>query len=34
MEDFNSILMRIYKDGVEIINKLSEEELDNIFGGN
>jgi hypothetical protein len=34
MEDFNAILMRIYKDGVEIINKLSEEELDNIFGGN
>jgi hypothetical protein len=34
MEDFNSILMRIYKDGVEIINKLSDEELDGIFGGN
>lgn len=34
MEDFNAMLLRIYKDGVEVINKLSEEELDNIFGGN
>ena len=34
MEDFNAMLLRNYKDGVEVINKLSEEELDNIFGGN
>ena len=34
MEDFNAMLLRIYKDGVEVINKLSDEELDNIFGGN
>ena len=34
MEDFDSMWIRIYQDGVEIINNLSEEELDKIFGGN
>jgi hypothetical protein len=34
MEDFDAMWIRIYKDGVEVINKLSEEELDAIFGGN
>jgi hypothetical protein len=34
MEDFNAIWLRIYQDGVEVINNLSEEQLDNIFGGN
>jgi hypothetical protein len=32
MEDFEKLLMKIYEDGVEIINKLTDEELENLFG--
>ena len=32
MEDFEKLLMKVYEDGVEIINKLTDEELENLFG--